>query len=61
MLSGVIFLINKVLEWNDKVSDGLTPMTNYFYMYFCVFTAIHAIHVFVGVVILSILHRKSQS
>ena len=61
ILSGVIFLINKLFEWNAKVSDGLTPMTNDFFMFFFVFTAIHAIHVFVGVVILSILHKKSQS
>ena len=61
VLSGVIFLINKVFEWNAKVSEGLTPMTNDFYMYFFVFTAIHAIHVFVGVVILGFLHKKSQA
>ena len=61
ILSGVIFLINKLFEWNAKVSDGLTPMTNDFFMFFFVFTAIHAIHVFVGVVILSILHKKSQA
>lgn len=61
ILSGVIFLINKLFEWNTKASDGLTPMTNDFYMYFFVFTAIHAIHVFVGVVILSFLHKKSQA
>ena len=39
VLSGVIFLINKVFEWNAKVAGGLTPMTNDFYMYFFVFTA----------------------
>ena len=61
ILSGVIFLMNKVFEWNAKVSDGLTPMTNDFFMYFFVFTAIHAIHVFVGVVVLSFLHKKSQA
>ena len=36
ILSGVIFLINKVFEWNAKVSDGLTPMTNDFYVFLCV-------------------------
>ena len=36
-------------------------MTNDFFMFFFVFTAIHAIHVFVGVIILSILHKKSQA
>lgn len=60
ILSGVLFLMNKMLEWNTKVSDGLTPMTNDFYMYFFVFTAIHAIHVFVGVIVLILLHKKSQ-
>ena len=61
ILSGVMFLVNKLFEWNTKVSDGLTPMTNDFYMYFFVFTAIHAMHVLVGVVILSFLHRKSKA
>ena len=61
ILSGVIFLTNKLFEWNAKVSDGMTPMTNDFFMYYFVFTAIHAIHVFVGVVILSFLFKKSQA
>ncbi len=61
ILSGVVFLINKVFEWEAKVSDGITPMTNDFFMYYFVFTAIHAIHVFVGVVILSFLYKKSQA
>lgn len=46
------FSFNKVLEYGGKLSLGLTPTTNDFYMYYYVFTGIHMLHLLIGMVFL---------
>lgn len=48
MLCGLIFIINKVIEYSDKIGHGLVPATNQFFMYFYVMTGLHLFHVVIG-------------
>ena len=57
---GVVFVINKIFEWEAKIGAGFTPLTNDFFMYFFVFTGIHLLHVVVGVVVLIFLCKASR-
>ncbi|TVT70588.1 MAG: cytochrome c oxidase subunit 3 family protein [Denitromonas halophila] len=59
ILCGVGFVANKAVEWGGKISDGLSPATNDFYMFFFVFTGIHLLHVLVGLVVLFVVRSAS--
>lgn len=61
LLCGLGFLVNKVIEYSEKLSAGLTPMTNDFLMYFYVLTGIHATHVIIGMSILLYLWRRTRA
>jgi nitric oxide reductase NorE protein len=52
---GLTFSTLKVLEYHDKVSAGITPSTNDFFMYYFVYTALHWTHLIVGMIVLSYL------
>lgn len=52
-----VFGLDKVLEYADKVTHGLTPATNDYFMYFFMFTGIHALHLVIGMVVLAHLRR----
>ena len=49
---GVGFLINKFFEYGEKISHGVTLNTNDFFMYYYMFTGIHAMHVIIGMGVL---------
>ncbi|WP_114970554.1 cytochrome c oxidase subunit 3 [Rhodoferax ferrireducens] len=61
ILCGVGFVANKGLEWNAKFAHGINPATNYFFMYFFVFTGIHLLHVLVGIGVLFMLRSVSRN
>jgi nitric oxide reductase NorE protein len=52
---GLAFGIDKVLEYTGEVARGHTPSTNDFFMYYYVFTGIHALHLVVGLGVLGYL------
>jgi nitric oxide reductase NorE protein len=52
-----VFGVDKLIEWSDKIAHGLTPATNLYYMYFFMFTGLHAVHVMIGMVVLAHLWR----
>lgn len=52
MVCGCIFVINKALEYGEKISHGLVPATNQFFMYFYVMTGLHLFHVAIGLALL---------
>lgn len=60
ILTGVLFVANKSLEWGIKIAHGITPATNDFFMYFFVFTGIHLFHVLIGLGVLIALRRVSR-
>lgn len=45
---GMVFLVDKVVEWTQLVDLGHTLQSNGFYMFFFMLTGIHAIHVAIG-------------
>jgi nitric oxide reductase NorE protein len=59
-LCGLLFGIDKIIEWTRKIDAGLTPATNDFYMYFFVFTSIHLLHVVIGIAVLMVLRAVAR-
>jgi len=60
ILCGGAFVANKSFEWGDKISAGITPATNDFYMMFFIFSGIHLLHVLVGIGVLLLIRRVSR-
>lgn len=63
MVCGVVFIVNKAIEYGQKISHGLVPATNQFFMYFYVMTGLHLIHVVIGIGLLGfavILTRRTS-
>lgn len=58
---GLGFVANKSFEWSGKISHGMSPATNDFFMYFFVFTGIHLLHVLVGIGVLFILRSMGRN
>ncbi|WP_220454029.1 cytochrome c oxidase subunit 3 [Nocardioides immobilis] len=54
-LCGAAFLVVKVVEYAEKVDHGITPQTSDFYMYYFVLTGLHAFHLILGLVALTVL------
>ncbi|MDO3399492.1 cytochrome c oxidase subunit 3 [Mycolicibacterium neoaurum] len=52
MACGVVFIVNKAIEYGEKISMGLVPATNEFFMYFYVMTGLHLLHVVIGLALL---------
>ncbi|MCW3014534.1 MAG: cytochrome oxidase subunit [Solirubrobacterales bacterium] len=52
---GLAFSGLKIAEWHEKVSHGLKPATNDFYMYYFVLTGLHWFHLIIGLFVLSFL------
>lgn len=56
-LTGGCFVVIKAIEYRQKLSAGITPGTNEFYMYYFVLTGLHLAHVIIGLVVLAVLSR----
>lgn len=52
VVCGVIFLIDKGVEWARLIASGHTLLSGNFFMLFFMLTGIHAMHVLIGVGIL---------
>ena len=59
-LCGAAFLAIKIVEYAEKVNHGITPQTSDFFMYYFVLTGLHAFHLVIGLVVLTILFTLSQ-
>lgn len=51
ILLGVAFLGIKVVEWNDKLAQGLLPSTNNFLGLYFTMTGVHAAHLAAGILV----------
>lgn len=47
-LTGVAFLLNKAVEWSTLFAQGASAYENDYFMFFFMFTGIHAFHVLLG-------------
>ena len=60
-LCGLVFLVLKVFEYSAKFDAGINIKTNEFYMYYFVFTVVHAIHVIFGMAVLFYLYSYCKN
>ncbi|GBC75286.1 Cytochrome c oxidase subunit 3 [archaeon HR06] len=58
---GFLFLINKGVEWEELIKQGLTPNSSLPGTIFFTITGIHAAHVFAGLMVLIYLLLRSES
>ena len=58
MLLGLGFVFVKAVEYGEKISAGLYPTTNNFFMLYFAFTGIHLVHVLVGLAVLAFLRSR---
>lgn len=59
-LTGVLFMVLKSVEYFQKISHGITPATNAFYMWYFVLTGIHLVHVLLGTGLLTYVWSGSR-
>ncbi|AMO67492.1 additional subunit of nitric oxide reductase (Nor) complex, membrane protein [gamma proteobacterium BDW918] len=57
---GVIFIINKAMEYNAKIQDGISILSNDFFMFYYIITGIHLLHVVGGMVVLLVLFINTR-
>jgi len=57
---GLCFIAIKAFEYHDKLSHGLYPSTNKFFMYYFVLTGLHLAHVIIGIIVLSVLYTLAK-
>jgi nitric oxide reductase NorE protein len=61
VLTGLMFVASKSIEYFQKFAHGLTPGTNPFYMWYFTLTGIHLVHVLLGTGLLAFLWVRSRS
>jgi len=57
---GVLFVMLKGWEYSQKISAGITPQTNEFFMYYFVLTGVHLVHLILGLAVLIGLARLAS-
>jgi nitric oxide reductase NorE protein len=60
VLTGLMFVASKSIEYFQKFAHGLTPGTNPFYMWYFTLTGIHLVHVLLGTGLLAFLWGRSR-
>ena len=60
MFCGLMFVVVKIIEYREKFAAGITVLTNEFFMFYFMFTAIHLIHVVIGLGVLTYLRLLSR-
>lgn len=61
IVCGVGFLLLKSFEYQEKFSEGITLVSNDFFMYYFVFTGLHLVHVLIGLAILIYIRFQYRS
>jgi len=60
MACGLAFCGVKVVEYGEKISAGIVPTSNDFWMYYYVLTAIHLFHLVLGLLLLGFCLLQSR-
>lgn len=58
---GLVFPLLKLVEWIPKISAGITPGENLFFMFYYLMTGMHLLHVLLGLVILAFVIRHLRT
>ena len=61
LLCGFAFMVSKAIEYTEKLEDGVSLLTNDFFMYYFTLTGIHLVHVFAGTIVLLVLWFMARS
>jgi nitric oxide reductase NorE protein len=51
------FVVNKALEWHEKIVTGHPAEQADFFMYYFVLTGIHLLHLLIGLIVLALMWR----
>jgi nitric oxide reductase NorE protein len=57
---GVVFGVDKYVEYSAKLAVGITPATNSFYMIYYILTGLHMVHVLTGMAVLLFMIAQSR-
>lgn len=60
ILCGLGFAGVKFAEYGEKIADGITLNTNFFYMFYYMYTGIHFLHVTIGIGILFFIRSRTR-
>ena len=60
VLTGLMFMVSKSIEYFEKFTAGIAPATNEFYMWYFTLTGIHLLHVVFGTSLLAYLWIRSR-
>ena len=60
-LCGLGFCVAKYFEYGEKIGNGVTLVTNDFFMYYYILTGIHFLHLIIGMGVLVYMWRKSNN
>jgi len=60
VLTGLMFMVSKSIEYFQKFAAGIRPATNDFYMWYFTLTGIHLLHVVFGTSLLTYLWINSR-
>jgi len=61
VLLGLVFLASKVLEWRLEIGRGFTFTSNEFFTFYYFLTALHFLHLLIGLVVLGIVIRELRN
>jgi nitric oxide reductase NorE protein len=60
VITGLMFVVSKSIEYFEKFTHGITPGTDAFYMWYFTLTGIHLTHVLVGSGLLAYLWIRAR-
>jgi nitric oxide reductase NorE protein len=60
VVTGLMFVVSKSIEYFEKFAHGITPGTDPFYMWYFTLTGIHLAHVLLGTSLLTFLWIRSR-
>jgi len=58
IILGTLFLVFKSFEFISKYNEGINISTNTFFMFYYILTIFHFLHVFLGIIILTITYKN---
>jgi nitric oxide reductase NorE protein len=60
-LCGAAFVVNKAVEWSDKIDHGHTPQTNVFFQLYFIVTGLHLLHVLIAMTLLGFMRNRAAA
>ena len=61
MLVGAGFAVSIIFEYWQKISHGITLLSNDFFMFYFALTGLHFLHFVIGMVVLAVCLAKSRT